>query len=157
MLLCGSHRRSKSTAVVSTGRIFLHTKTSMFGCSPIQINIGGFFAHIASPDRWGKTGVEFITLSSPKKSGETTNTVILITDGVGESDLGLVMVFCHPNQARIEACDALSTLCHHDSSEPSVVVVRRYSNTPYVPRGMSNALHLDIGSFFGGIASTQFL
>ena len=58
--------------------------------------------------------------------------VILVTDGVGESNLGLVTVFCHPNQARMEACDALSALCHCDSSKPCVVVVvKRYSNTPY--------------------------
>ena len=92
----------------------------------------GFLTHIASPDRWGKTGGEFITLTSPKKSQETTNTVILITDGAGESGLGMVMVFCHSNQARIEACDALSALHQHDLSEPSVVVVRRYSRTPCI-------------------------
>ena len=61
-------------------------------------------------------GVEFVTLTSPKKSAETTNTVILITNGVGESDLGLVTVFCHPDQARKEACDALSALYQHDLS-----------------------------------------
>ena len=95
----------------------------------------GFFTCIASPSKWGKTGVEFVTLTCPKKSGEITNMVILITDGVGESDLGMVIVFCHPDQARIEACDALSALHQCNSSELSVVVIRRYSNTPYIPRG----------------------
>ena len=35
--------------------------------------------------------------------------VILITDGVGEGDLGMSAVFCHPNQVKREACDVLST------------------------------------------------
>ena len=37
-----------------------------------------------------------------------------------------------------------------------MVVVRRYSNTPYIPRGMSHVLYLDMGTFSGGIASAQF-
>ena len=55
--------------------------------------------------------VEFLTLTSLKSSGKTTNLLILITDGVGERNLDMVTVFCHPNQAKMEACDALSTLC----------------------------------------------
>ena len=116
----------------------------------------GFFTCIASPDKWGKTGVEFVTLTGLQKSGGATNMVILITEGVGESDLGMVMVFCHPDQARIVACDALSTLCQHNSSDPNVVVVRRYSITPYIPRGMSHALYLDVGTFSWDVAFTQF-
>ena len=50
-------------------------------------------------------------------------------------------LFRHPKQARIEACDALSTLHQQDSSELRVVVVRRYSNTIYIPRGTSWALY----------------
>ena len=34
----------------------------------------------------------------------------LITNGVGERDLGVVMVFHHPNQAKMEAFDSLSAL-----------------------------------------------
>ena len=83
----------------------------MFGWSLIQIDIRVVFTHIASPSKWGKTGIEFVSLTGVKKSGETTNTVIHITIGVGESDLGMVTVFCHPDLARIEACDALSALC----------------------------------------------
>ena len=82
--------------------------------------------------------------------------MILITDGVGESDLGMVMVFCHPNQVKIEACDALPALHLLASSDPSMVVVRRYSNTPYIPRVMSHTLYLDMDTFSRGIASAQF-
>ena len=99
--------------------------------------------------------MEFLILTSLKRSRETTNLVILITDGVGEGDLGMVMVFCHPNQAKMEACDALSTLCQCDSSEPSVVVVRRYSNIPYIPWGTSHSLYLDMGTLSGGSCSPQ--
>ena len=100
--------------------------------------------------------MEFITLISLKKSGETTNTAILITNQVGGRDLGLVIVFCHPDQVRIEACDALSTLCQHNLSELRVVVVRRHSNTPYIPRGTSHPFYLDMDIFSRGIASTLF-
>ena len=117
----------------------------------------GVFAHIASSDKWGKTRVEFVTLTGLKKNEETTNMVILITDRVGERDLGIVTVFCHPDQARIEACDTLSTLHQCNLPEPSMVVVRRYSNTPYIPRGMSCSLYLDVDTLSGGAASAQFL
>ena len=82
--------------------------------------------------------------------------VILFTDGVGGSDLGMVIVFCHTKQARIEAYDALSILCQCESCEPSVVVVKGYSNTPYIPRGMSCSLYLDMNTLSGGVTSTQF-
>ena len=68
----------------------------------------------------------------------------------------MVMVFSHPHQAKIEACDALSALCECDSSELSMVVVRNYSNTPYIPRGTSHSLYLDMGTLSGGMFSTQF-
>ena len=68
----------------------------------------------------------------------------------------MVMVFCYCDQARIEACGAPSALCQCNSSEPRMMVVRRYSNTPYIPRGMSHSLYLDVGTFSEGAASTQF-
>ena len=64
--------------------------------------------------------------------------------------------FCHPHQAKIEACDALSTLHKCDSSEVSMVVRRTHSNTPYIPRGTCHSLYLDVGSLSGGASSTQF-
>ena len=76
---------------------------------------------------------------------------ILLTDRVGERNLGMVMVFCHPNQAKMEACDALSALCQYDSSEPSVGMVRRYSNTPYIPQGMTHSLIWMLALFQGAL------
>ena len=104
----------------------------------------------------GETRVEFLTQTSLMQSVETTNSVILITDGVIERDVGIVMVICHPNQVKMEASDALSTLYQCDSSELSVVVVRRYSNIPYIPQGMSHSLNLDVGTLSGGTSSAQF-
>ena len=39
--------------------------------------------------------------------------------------------------------------------EPSMVVVNRYSNTPYIPWGTTHSLYLDVGTFPGGVTSTQ--
>ena len=59
--------------------------------------------------------------------------VILVADGVEKGDLGMVTTFCNHDQAKIEASHALSALCQHNSLELSVVVVRRYTNTLYIP------------------------
>ena len=83
---------------------------------------------------WGKAGVEFMTHTGQKISGEATPMLILITDGVGEGNLGMVTTLCHHEQAKMEASDALSVLHHQcNSPEPNKVVVRRYTNTPYIP------------------------
>ena len=54
------------------------------GALQFRLLLEGLFCHISSPDSWGKTRVEFITLTHLKKSRETTNMAILITDGVKE-------------------------------------------------------------------------
>ena len=51
---------------------------------------------------------------------------------------------------------ALSSLHQHDSPEPSVVVVRRYTNTPCIPQGSSCLPYLDVSTLFGGALSAQF-
>ena len=98
----------------------------------------------------------FIIHTGWKISGEATPMVILITDGVQEVNLGMVTTFCHHDQAKMEASDALSALCQHDSPEPSVVVVRRYTNTPYIPWGTSHFVHLDVSTLSGDASSAQF-
>ena len=82
--------------------------------------------------------------------------VILVTDGLGEGNLGMVTTFCHHDQAKMEASDALSNLYQCDSLEQSVVVVRRYTNTPYIPHGSSCFLYLDVSTLSGGASSMQF-
>ena len=59
--------------------------------------------------------------------------VILVPDGVGEVTLGMVTTFCHHDQAKVEASEVLCALSQHDLLEPSVVVVRRFTNSPYLP------------------------
>ena len=109
-----------------------------------------FFAHNAFPNNLGKTKVECLTLTSLKRSRETTNLVISITNGVREGELGMLTVFCHAHQAKIKACDALSTLDQCNLSELTMVVMSIYSNNPYIPRGTSHSLYLDMGSLSGG-------
>ena len=115
-----------------------------------------FFAHTASPTIQRKTGVEFMTDTSPRISREATPMAILITDGVGKDCLRMVTIFCHHNQNKMEACDALSALCQHDSPEPRVVVVWRYTNTLYIPQGTTRLLYLDISALSRGPTSVQF-
>ena len=63
----------------------------LLGALCFRLILESFFTHIASPDIWGKTGVEFITDTSLRISGEATSMTILITDGVGKENLGMVM------------------------------------------------------------------
>ena len=81
----------------------------------------------------GKARMEFITNNGWMMSGKAVTKVILVTDGVGEGNLGTVTTFYHHNQAKLEDSKALSALCQCDSLEPSVVVVRRYTNSAYIP------------------------
>ena len=105
---------------------------------------------------WGKTGLKFITHNGQKISGEATIMVILITDGVGKGNLGMVITFCHHDQVKMEASDAFSALCQCGSPKPSMVVMRRYTNTSYIPQGTSCFLYLDMSILSGGPSSTQF-
>ena len=59
-----------------------------------------FFTCIASSDKWEKAGVEFHTLTSQKMSGEPPTWQSSSPMEWARGDLGLVMVFCHPNQAK---------------------------------------------------------
>ena len=100
--------------------------------------------------------VEFINCTGWKISGAATPMAILITDRVGERNLGMVTSFCHHDQAKMETYVALPTLHQCDSPEPGMVVVRRYINTPYIPQGTSHFLYLDVSTLSGDTSSTQF-
>ena len=58
---------------------------------------------------------EFITNTSPRISGEANHMVILIIDGIEEENLSMVTVLCHHDQNKMDASNALSTLCQHHS------------------------------------------
>ena len=51
--------------------------------------------------------MEFVTEIGLRLSGEVTPTAILITNGVGKGDLGMVTSFCSHNQIKMEASEAL--------------------------------------------------
>ena len=72
--------------------------------------------HFNIPCNVGKAGVEFITNNGQKISGEAIPMVVLVMDGVGEGNLGMVTTFCHHDQAKVEASEVLSALCQCDSA-----------------------------------------
>ena len=115
-----------------------------------------FFTQVWSPTIWEKTGGEYITETGLRLSGEATPMAIFITDRVGKGDLGMVTTFCSNNQVKMEASEVLDTLHQHDSPEPSVSVVRRYTNTPFIPQGTSRLLYLNVSDIPRGASSTQF-
>ena len=82
--------------------------------------------------------------------------VIFITDGVRKGDLGMVTTFCSHKQTKMVASEALPTIHQHDSPTPRVFMVRRYSNTPFIPHGTSRLLYLNVSDLPQGTSSTQF-
>ena len=82
--------------------------------------------------------------------------VILVTDGVGQGNLSMVTTFSHHDKTKVEASEAVSALHQCNSPEPSVVVVRRFTNSPYLPWGSFGFLYLDVTTLFGGTSSAQF-
>ena len=115
-----------------------------------------FFTHVASPTIWGKTGVEYVTKTILRLSSKATPMVTLITDGVGKGDLGMVTTFCSCNQVKMEGSEVLATLCQCDPPMPSVFMVKRYTNTTFIPQGTSRLLYLDVSDLPRGTSSTQF-
>ena len=72
----------------------------------------------------------------PEDQWGATPMATLVTGGVGEGNLGMVATFCCHDQVKMEASDALSTLCQCDLLELSMVVVWRYTNTPIFLEGL---------------------
>ena len=106
-----------------------------------QNYIGETFCLLNITAMWGKAGVEFITNNSQKISGKAIPMVVLVMDGVQEGNRGMVTTFCHHDQPKVEASEALSALCQHDFLEPSVVEVRSFTNSPYLPWGSLGFLY----------------
>ena len=113
-------------------------------------------AQLSSPSMWGQAGVEFILGSNQKISGEIIPMPVLITDGVEEGNLGMVTTFYHHDQANVESSEALSILCQWDSPKLSVVVVKIFANSPYLPQGSSSFLYLDVTTLSWGTLTAQF-
>ena len=102
------------------------------------------FTCIACPTMWGRLEWN----SSPamtKMSVEAIPFAILVTDWGGRKpghDDHLLL----PWSIKMEASNALSAIHQCDLLEPSVVIVRRYGNTPYMPQGSSCLPYLDIST-----------
>ena len=59
---------------------------------------------------------------------------ILITNGVGKGDLGMVTTFCSHNQTKMVVSEALAAFHQHDLPKPRVFAVRGYTNTLSFPK-----------------------
>ena len=87
--------RSDFTTTISLEEYSSVHELPCLGTLWFRLILEGLFACIASPNNWGKTGVEFLTLTSLKRSGKTTNLAILITDRAG-GRCGLSVSFLSP-------------------------------------------------------------
>ena len=75
----------------------------------------GLFAWLISPELWGQTVVNLITNSGRKAmSKEVIPMPILVTNGVDEESLGMVTIFCHSDQVKVEPLATHSTLLQWD-------------------------------------------
>ena len=81
---------------------------------------------------------------------------ILITDGVGEGKLGMVTVFSHSDQAKMEPSVMLLTLVQWDLHELAVVLMKIFTNSPYFPWGPFGLSFLDIATLSEGTPTIQF-
>ena len=109
------------------------------------------FAHLSSPLMWRQARVDVISSSS-----EIVPLVVLITDRVEEGSLGMMTTFCDHDQAKVESLDVHSTLCQWDSPKPSMVVVRIFANSPFLPWGSFGLPYLDVTALPEGALAFQF-
>ena len=80
----------------------------------------------------------------------------MVTNGVDEGSLGMVTIFCHSDQAKVEPLAMLSTLLQWDSPELGVVVMKIFTNSPYFPWGSIGLPFLDIATLSEAISTVQF-
>ena len=100
--------------------------------------------------------MEFFNNNGQKVSGKAIPMAILVMDQFGEGNLDMVTTFYHHNQAKVETFKALTALHQCGSPEPSVVVVRSYTYSPFLPQGSFSFLYLDMTTLSGDASSVQF-
>ena len=116
------------------------------------------FAQLTFPALWGKGGVNFITNANRKAmSAKIAPLAILVMDGVGEGSLEIVTTFCCTDQVKVEPLDMLLTLVQWDIPKPGKVVVKIFTNLPYLLWGSFGSPYLDKTTSWGGASTTQFL
>ena len=103
------------------------------------------FSRLTSSALWGKAEVDFLTkLRRRAMSTEIVPLTILVTDRVGEGNLGMKTAFCRTDQAKVEPLDTLSTLVQCNSPEPGVVVMKVLTNSPHLPWESFGSPYLDV-------------
>ena len=93
------------------------------------------FFRLISPELWGQARADLITSSSKRAmSEEIVPVAILITNEVGKGSLGMVTIFCHSDQAKVDPSVTLLTLVQWDLPELAMVVMI-YSSTHPISHG----------------------
>ena len=63
----------------------------------------GLSTRLISPDLWGQARDNLITSSGKRAVSDKIGPMaILITNGVGKGSLGMVTIFCHSDQVKVE-------------------------------------------------------
>ena len=78
---------------------------------------------------------------------------ILITHAVGKGNLGMVTIFCHSDQAKVEPSVMLPTFVQKDSHQLAMVVMKSFTNPLHFSQGPLGLPFLDIATLPEG-AST---
>ena len=110
------------------------------GALQFWIVLERLFSCFTSASNQGKARVEFINNSDQKISSEVIHVAVLVMDREEEESLGMVTTFCHHDQAKVESLEVLSTLLQQDCPKLSIVVVKIFANSPYLPRGLLASL-----------------
>ena len=141
---------------IISGGVEVHPWASISGHSPIPDCNGETFHSPGISSMWRKVRMEFIANTAWKISGEIIPMVVLVTNRVEEGGLGMVTTFCHHDQAKVEPSEVLSTIHQCNSPEPSIVVVKIFTNSPYFPWGSFSFPYLDVTTLLAGMLTTQF-
>ena len=116
----------------------------------------GLFSQVISPELWGQAGVNIITNSGRRAlSEEVIAMTVLVTEGVDEGSLGMVTIFCHSDQARVEPSTMLLTLLQYESPEPGIVLMKIFTYSPYFPWGSCGLPFLDLATLPEGASSIR--
>ena len=114
------------------------------------------FTFLSSPSIWGQARVDVISSSGQKISDEIVPMAVLITNGVEEGSLGMMVTFCHYAQAKVGSLEVISTLCQWESPKQSMVVVRIFTNSPNLLWGSFSLPYLDVTTLPESTLATQF-
>ena len=131
--------------------------TSHYEHSPLPCGVGGALHQADLLELWGKPRVNSITSSSKRVTNEEIIPMaILITNGVGEGSLGMMTVFGHSDQVKVEPSVILPTLVQQDTPELAIVVTKIFINLPCFPQRSFGLPFLDVATLSEGASTTRF-